>query len=81
VRTRQEGDFFVLDEGGGTQRLKRYFVNEKIPGARRDEILLVAEGKHILWIVGLRISAYYKVTPQTKNVLEIRYNGGRDEDE
>ncbi|MDE7435415.1 MAG: tRNA lysidine(34) synthetase TilS [Lachnospiraceae bacterium] len=81
VRTRQEGDFIVLDEGGGTQRLKRYFVNEKIPGARRDEILLVAEGKHILWIVGLRISAYYKVTPQTKNVLEIRYNGGRDEDE
>lgn len=81
VRTRQEGDFFVLDEGGNRQRLKSYFVNEKIPGARRDGILLVAEEKHILWIVGRRISAYYKVTPQTRRVLEITYNGGREEDE
>lgn len=81
VRTRREGDFFVLDKEGGTQRLKRFFVNEKIPGVCRDKILLVAEGKHILWIVGLRISAYYKVTPQTETVLEITYNGGREEDE
>lgn len=81
VRTRREGDYLVLDEAGNTQRLRRYFMNEKIPGALRDEIPLVAEGSHILWVVGGRISAYYKVAARTERVLEIIYHGGREDDE
>ena len=81
IRNRQPGDYFVLDETGRTQKLKQYFVNEKILKEQRDTIPLVADGAHILWIVGYRISAYYKVSSTTKTILEIRYHGGREDNE
>lgn len=81
IRNRQPGDYFVLDETGRTQKLKQYFVNEKILKEQRDTIPLVADGAHILWIVGYRISAYYKVSSTTKTILEIQYHGGREDNE
>ena len=47
-------------------------IAEKIPKACRDEIPLLAEGEHILWMVGYRISDYYKVEETTQNILEVR---------
>ena len=44
-------------------------------------IPLVADGAHILWIVGYRISAYYKVSSTTKTIFEIQYYGGREDNE
>ena len=46
-------------------------VDEKIPLAMRDRIPLIADGDHIMWIIGYRISEYYKVTDETRQVLEI----------
>ena len=76
IRTRQEGDYFLLDESGKKKKLKDYFIHEKIPRECRDQIPLLTDGKHVLWIVGYRISAYYKVTPKTAKILEVHYNGG-----
>ena len=53
----------------------------KILKEQRDTIPLVADGAHILWIVGYRISAYYKVSSTTKTILEIQYYGGREDNE
>ena len=39
----------------------------------RSKIWLLADGSHILWALGGRISEYYKVTEQTKKILEVRY--------
>jgi len=71
LRFWKEGDFFYLREDGGKKKLNRYFIDHKIPVDERDQILLLADGSHILWIVGHRISAYYKVTDSTKNILEV----------
>lgn len=46
-------------------------VDVKIPLTQRDEIPLVADEDHIMWIVGYRISEYYKVTDTTRQILEI----------
>ena len=72
-RFREPGDYLVIDGKGHRQKLKDYLVNEKVPRERRDKMLLLADGSHILWAVGGRISEYYKVTGQTKQILEIRY--------
>ena len=75
VRTREPGDYFMIGNGK-TKKLHRFFIDEKIPEDLRDHILLLAEGNHILWIIGYRISEYYKVTDTTRNVLEVRADKG-----
>lgn len=71
LRHRREGDYLVVNDAGGRKKLKDYFINEKIPREQRDRVLLLAEGAHILWVVGHRISEAYKVTEQTKKILKI----------
>lgn len=70
VRTRQSGDFICLEDGK-RKLLKRYFIDQKVPKEQRDSVLLLADGDHILWIIGYRISEYYKVTETTHTILEV----------
>lgn len=78
IRTRRQGDYITIHEDGRTQKLKSYFINEKIPQEERDKILLVAEGNHIMWIVGYRTNPVYEVKANTKRILEIQIDEGED---
>lgn len=69
LRKRQSGD--VLSLKNGTKMLKAFFIDEKIPKEERNQITLVACGKEILWIPGMRGSEAYLVEEQTKNILQI----------
>lgn len=76
LRTRRKGDYIQVCADGGRKSLKDYLINEKIPQAERDRILLLADGEHIVWVIGRRISERYKIDGQTKTVLEIQVMGG-----
>ena len=76
IRTRKQGDYITIHPDGRTQKLKSYFINEKIPQEEREQILLVADGSHILWIVGYRINPVYEVKTNTKRILEIQIDEG-----
>lgn len=78
-RTRNPGDYFILDDKGHRKNLKDYFINEKVPRGLRDEIVLAADDSHIVWAVGYRISQEYKVTEDTREILEIRWMEEKDE--
>ena len=71
VRFRQTGDYLFFNDKGQKKSLKEYFIHEKIPASMRDKIPLVADANHILWIVGHRISSYYKVTGETKKIIQM----------
>ena len=73
VRTQKKDDYIVIDDKGSKKKLKKYFVDEKIPRRDRDNVLLVADGSHILWVVGHRISEAVKVTRETKKVIKLTY--------
>ena len=77
VRTRQTGDYITLKDGR-RKTVKAYMIDEKIPRDQRDQITLLAEDHHVLWIVGWRISEYYKVTEDTDYVLEVQADGGKE---
>ena len=81
IRTRRPGDFLQVRAGGGHKKLKDYLIDSKIPQKERDALVLLADASHILWIVGWRISEAYKVTQETKRILEIYVNGGKEKNE
>lgn len=72
LRSRQSGDYFIVDREGRHKTLRRYFIDEKIPAGEREQKIVLAEGSHILWIPGGRISEAYKVGPETGRVLVVR---------
>ena len=77
-RLRRPGDYITIHKDGRTQKLKSYFINEKIPNDRRDSILLVAEGNHVLWVAGYRKGSAYRVSEHTKHILEIKIDEGEN---
>ena len=77
VRYRETGDYFTLP-GGGRKSVKTYMIDQKIPREMRGRIPLLAEGSHVLWVMGYRISEYYKVTEDTKTILQVQTNGGKE---
>lgn len=75
IRHRKPGDFLTITDTGGKKKLKDYMIDCKIPREEREKLTLLADGSHILWVVGYRISQYYKVTSQTKTVLKVHVKG------
>ena len=61
-----------------SKKLKEYFIQEKVPVYKRDETWVLADDNHIMWVPGYRISSFYKITEETKRVLEITIGGRAD---
>ncbi len=72
LRTRETGDYLTIDSALRKKSVKEYMINEKIPKRQRDSLYLLADGAHILWIPGYRISQYYKVDENTKCILQVQ---------
>jgi tRNA(Ile)-lysidine synthase len=70
-RTRETGDYLTINEDLSKKTLKDYMIGEKIPKNKRGELYVLADGNHILWVPGHRISQYYKVTEYTKRILQV----------
>ena len=71
--------FFTFGKDQKRKSLSRYFIDEKIPRQLREEIPLVADGSHIVWIVGRRISEYYKIKESTKRYLKLEFKREGDD--
>ncbi len=71
LRHRQEGDYYYINPEQ-KKSLARFMVDEKIPLGLRDRIWVLAQGAHVLWIVGRRISYKARIGAGTKTVAEIQ---------
>lgn len=71
LRYRESEDYLVINAKGQRKKLKSFFVDNKIPAEKRGMIPVFADGSHIIWIVGHRISEEYKVTEDTRHLLII----------
>lgn len=78
LRNRSAGDYLTVKGPQGLihKSLKSYLINEKIPRNKRDCLPVIAEGSHILWVVGYRISEFYKVDGNTKRILQVQLREG-----
>ena len=72
LRTRRDGDYIIIDDKGSRKKLKDFFIDKKVPREERDHICLLARGNEIIWIVGHRLNASYRVNKDTKNIMKLR---------
>lgn len=77
LRYKRDGDRFIPLGMNGSKKLKKFFIDEKISRNERNEIPLICFNGEISWIIGYRISEVFKVTKDTKNVLQIKVEGER----
>ena len=78
VRNRLAGDYLTINEALQKKSLQDYMVDAKIPKELRGGVWLLADEQHILWVVGYRISQEYKVTENTKRILQVQLLGGNE---
>lgn len=71
VRQRLAGDRFRPLGLGGLVKLKKYFIDRKLPLWLRDQIPIVLSGKDIIWVAGLRPGERCKITRDTKKCLKL----------
>jgi len=71
VRNINPGDRFTPLGMTGTQKLKTYFINNKIPLSERTRYPVLVSGEKIIWVVGHRIADSVKLTPSTRNILKV----------
>jgi tRNA(Ile)-lysidine synthase len=72
LRYRKDGDRFMPLGMKGNRKLKDLFIDLKIPKAQRNEIPLICFGEDIAWVVGYRTCEKFKISKDTKNILQIR---------
>ncbi len=66
IRGFRPGDKIVTN---GTKKLKKLFIDAKIPRRLRRRIPLVGAGDDIIWVGGMRVNRPYYVTARTKRIL------------
>ena len=72
IRNRKNWDKFIPFGMKGTKKLKDLFIDLKVKKGERNKIPLICFGEDIAWIVGYRVSDKFKITDNTKNILQIK---------
>lgn len=78
LRYRKAGDKFVPFGMQGYKKLKDFFIDEKIEKYKRDKIAILTDDENIIWIVPYRMDNRYKLSRDSKNILNIKYGGYDD---
>ena len=71
IRNLRTGDRFKPLGMQGTQKVKDFFINNKLNRASRDRCPLVLWDDKIIWVAGYRIAEDAKITDSTRNVLRV----------
>jgi tRNA(Ile)-lysidine synthase len=74
VRNRRPGDRFRPARLGRRKKLQDYFVDRKVPRARRDFVPLVVDADdRIVWVAGYEIDEAFRVTDRSQGVVTLTF--------
>jgi tRNA(Ile)-lysidine synthase len=71
IRNFHPGDKFSPFGMTGTQKVKCFFINNKVHPSKRNSVPIFLSGDTIIWLGGFRIADTVKITAETKSVLKI----------
>jgi tRNA(Ile)-lysidine synthase len=72
MRNFRPGDRFQPLGVQGSQKVKEFFIDHKIPAFERPNIPLLVSVEDIAWIVGYRIDDRFKITDRTQRILKVQ---------
>jgi tRNA(Ile)-lysidine synthase len=72
VRNIDAGDRFQPFGMNGHQKIKKFFINQKVPRSKRTQAAVLLSQNKIVWVIGYRISQAASIGRSTRRVLECR---------
>jgi tRNA(Ile)-lysidine synthase len=78
LRHRRPGDRFYPLGLGGEKKLQDFFVDEKVPRALRGRVPLLVSPRGIVWVVGYRLDERFRLRPESRRALHLRWEGPKD---
>jgi tRNA(Ile)-lysidine synthase len=72
VRHWLHGDYFIPLGMDQLKKVSNFFIDLKIPIPLKNRIWILASGKKIVWIMGLRIDDRFKISSSTKKILKLK---------
>ena len=79
LRTRQDGDKFSPSGMTGIKKLKKFFIDIKLPKSVRDSVPILCADEKIVAVLGYRVDSAYLTCDKTKRMLKISFLGGTNE--
>ncbi len=73
VRHRENGDYFYPKGINGKKKIKKLFIDRKIPCFKRTIWPLVCQGDQIVWVAGIQQDGRFAVTENTKKYLKMTF--------
>lgn len=75
ARHRQQGDYMIIDHDGHRKKLKELLIDARIPAESRDDLWLFTIGSMVLWVVGVRGTAWFWVDEATTQLIRLEVKG------
>jgi tRNA(Ile)-lysidine synthase len=72
IRHWLHGDYFYPLGMEQMKKLSDFFVDQKVPVPEKERTWILASGRKIVWIMGMRIDHRFRITEKTRRVLLLR---------
>ena len=79
IRKVQNADWFVPFGMKGRKLLSDFLTDQKLSRFQKERQWVLCHGNDIVWVIGLRSDNRFRVTPQTKRIIQLRIKKNQPE--